>query len=238
MMKPRGRAGQPIRLRIVDGEEHPRDLRENMPQKMDGMRLLRGLANRSTHLAIFDPQYRSVLDKQAYGNEGERQKERAKLPSMTDRRIAQFVEEIERTLVPGGHMMLWVDKFLIGEGQHRKFFMYAPELKIVDLLCWHKCRPGMGRRFRCSSEYLIVAQKAPVKALGHWHDHALPDCWPEHGDRAVHAHAKPRVLTERLIRAVTKRGEIVVDPCAGSYGVLDACLASGRTFIGCDLLDP
>jgi DNA modification methylase len=42
-------------------------------------------------------------------------------------------------------------------------------------------------------------------------------------------------LIERLIRATTKAGDLVVDPCAGSYVVLEACRVSGRQFVGCDL---
>ena len=37
------------------------------------MKLLSKLADSSIHLAFFDPQYRGVLDKMQYGNEGERQ---------------------------------------------------------------------------------------------------------------------------------------------------------------------
>ena len=37
-------------------------------------------------------------------------------------------------------------------------------------------------------------------------------------------------------RGIWFNGTNVVDPCAGGYGVLDACRASNRTFIGCDLI--
>jgi site-specific DNA-methyltransferase (adenine-specific) len=73
-------------------------------------------------------------------------------------------------------------------------------------------------------------------AAGAWTDHGINDCWPESSDRRIHAHTKPHVLTERLIRAATRRGDVVIDPCAGGYGVLEACRASGREFVGGDLL--
>jgi site-specific DNA-methyltransferase (adenine-specific) len=125
---------------------------------------------------------------------------------------------------------------MVGSGRHLGLFAYAPDLAIVDLICWNKLRNGMGRRARCRSEYLVVAQKKPTRAKGVWTDHRLDDSWPEMSDRSIHPHAKPRQLTERLIRAATKRGDLVVDPCAGSYGVLDACHATGRRFVGCDLV--
>lgn len=208
----------------------------NVRNKMSGYAMLGSLPAGCAKLAFFDPQYRGVLDAMAYGNEGVRQKARAGLPAMNDRTIALFVEEIERVLAGSGHMVLWIDKFALGTGGHLRYFAYAPHLKVVDLIHWNKVRIGMGRRARCRSEYAIVAQKLPIRAKGCWTDHRLEDAWIEHADRAVHAHAKPYQLTERLIRATTKRGDLVVDPCAGGYGVLDACKASGRQFVGCDLI--
>lgn len=214
-----------------------RELVFDAPQTMNGLVLLSRLPDASAALVVFDPQYRSVLDEMQYGNEGSRQKERAKLSAMTPFMIERFVREIARALRGSGHLAMWVDKYLLAEGRHLRFLAAAPELKLVDLIHWNKLRPGMGKRARCRSEYLVVAQKPPIRAQGIWTDHRLDDSWLESADRSEHAHAKPHQLTERLVRAVTKRGDLVVDPCAGAYGVLEACRASGRRFVGCDLLE-
>jgi hypothetical protein len=42
----------------------------NVPQLGDALALLRSLPDRCTPLVFFDPQYRGVLDKLKYGNEG------------------------------------------------------------------------------------------------------------------------------------------------------------------------
>ena len=212
-------------------------IQRNAQQSMSGYALLRSLQDRSAALAFFDPQYRAVLDKLKYGNEGARQKGRAALRAMSEYEISRFIEEIERVLKPSGHLMFWVDKYIIGESLMRQapYFRFAELLRVVDVQHWNKGRPGMGKRLRCCSEYCIVAQKPPIKAAGIWTDHRLNDTWTEMADRGVHQHAKPINWTERAIRACTKHGDVVVDPCAGGYGVLDACLASGRIFIGCDI---
>jgi site-specific DNA-methyltransferase (adenine-specific) len=215
---------------------HAPQLRRNVRQQMSGYLMLRMLEDHSARLAIFDPQYRGVLDKLKFGNEGARQKERSKLKQMSDRDIAVWIEQIERVLKPGGHLALWVDKFSIGSGHHLRYFSYAPAFAIVDLICWSTLRFGMGRRTRGACEYLVIAQKAPTRAKDAWNDRSIRDIWTESSDRSAHPHAKPVALTERLIRAVTNRGDLVIDPCAGSYVVLEACRASGREFIGCDLL--
>lgn len=211
-------------------------LKRNAPQRMDAVEMMARLPARIARLVVCDPQYRTGLDKLKFGNEGSRQKARSQLPQMTDDTISFLVEETERVLHPSGHLALWVDKFAIGSGQHLKYLRRAKALRVVDLICWNKMAIGMGRRARCVSEYLVIVQKEPTLAKGVWIDHRLPDCWAEDRNPARHPHAKPHVLTERIIRACTAKGDLVVDPCAGGYGVLDACRLSGREFVGCDLL--
>lgn len=224
-MKPKPRAGDVPRL--------------NDRNVMGGLDLLRSIENNKAKAVFLDPQYRALLEKMGYGNEGEsREAARVALPQMDNYTIGCFVAEIARALTPSGHLFFWLDKFSLGEGLHRRYIEHANgRLKMVDLIAWNKMRPGMGRRARCQTEYLVVVQKEPARAKGCWIDHRITDTWPEQSDRSVHPHAKPYQLTERLIRSVTKRGDLVVDPCAGSYMVLEACKATGREFLGCDLIE-
>jgi site-specific DNA-methyltransferase (adenine-specific) len=208
----------------------------NARNRMDGADLLRSLRRSEARAVFLDPQYRGLLDRMRYGNEGRgRERRRATLPQMTDDAIGCFVEESARLLSPSGHLFLWVDKFTLGTGGHLRLVDRGPKLAIVDLIHWNKIRAGMGRRARCTSEYVVVVQKWPLLAKGVWTDHYLLDSWVEGADRSLHPHAKPYQLIERLIRATTRRGDLVVDPCAGSYVVLEACRATGREFVGCDL---
>lgn len=206
--------------------------------KMGAATLLALVDDGAARLAICDPQYRALLDKMAYGDEGgdkSRQRARARLPQMRESSIRHIVDELGRALAPSGHMALWVDKFTLAEGAWRKWMPEDSPLKLVDLLHWNKLRTGMGRRLRCRSEYLLIFQKPPVRAKGVWTDHRLDDAWMEGADRATHPHAKPIELTRRLILATTKIGDLVLDPAAGGYGVLEACRITRRRFLGCDV---
>jgi site-specific DNA-methyltransferase (adenine-specific) len=209
-------------------------LKRNARQRMDGLTMLGQMADESAALAFCDPQHRTVLDKLKYGNEGERQKGRAKLPQMSDATICCFLDEIYRVLKPSSYCILWIDKFGLASGHFREWI--PSSFKTVDLVSWDKMRIGMGKRLRCRTEFAVVLQKPPIRAKGTWTDHGIPDCWPEKRDIRLHPHNKPEKLTERLIKAITKPGDLVVDPCAGGYGVLEACAATGREFIGCDLI--
>ena len=201
--------------------------------KANGLDLLQKLGDGCTPLVFFDPQYRGVLDHQGYGNEGERQRGRAELRQMSEDEIKSFIAEIDRLLLPTGHLMLWVDKFHLCMGVSA--WLESTRLDMVDLITWNKMRIGMGYRSRRKAEYLLVAQKQPRRAKGVWSRHDIPDVWDEKL-LTRHAHAKPVGLQARLIESVTNPGDVVVDPAAGSFSVMEACAQTSRKFLGCDIV--
>ena len=208
----------------------------NSAQKGDALALLRSLLVGCTSLVFFDPQYRGVMDKLKFGNEGARQKERFKLPPMTGDYIDACCREAMRLLIPSGYLMLWADTFNLCEAHHLRI---ADVCKVVDLLAWDNRRMGMGKRTRRQGDYLLIIQKPPITPST-WRDHGIRSRWPEKIDlktypRKLYPHAKPRGLITRLISALTNPGDLVVDPAAGSFAVMHAAHALGRDFIGCDI---
>src|SRR5262245_7011283 len=205
----------------------------NATQRGDALELLRSLPDSCTPLVWFDPQHRSVLDKLQFGNEDSRQQGRALLPAMTETFINEVCIEIARVLRPSGYLMLWVDTYRLVEAQH----LCIPRelLAPVDLLAWDNERMGMGKRSRRRGDYLLVLQNPPVRCGDTWTDHGIPSRWAEKIDRSLHPAIKPARLRARLIAATTQPGDLVVDPAAGSFVVMDASLSLGREFIGCDL---
>jgi site-specific DNA-methyltransferase (adenine-specific) len=130
--------------------------------------------------------------------------------------------------------MLWVDTYRLVEAHH----LCIPRelLAPVDLLVWDNERMGMGKRSRRRGDYLLVLQKPPVRCGDTWTDHGIASRWAEKVERSkVHPHIKPIGLITRLIAATTKLGHLVVDPAAGSFVVMKAAIALGRTFLGCDI---
>jgi len=112
----------------------------------------------------------------------------------------------------------------------------ADVVKAVDCVAWDSLRMGMGKRSR-RGDYLIMLQKPPIIAKT-WVDHGIANRWPEKVDRRVHPHVKPIGFISRLIGAVTKHGDLVVDPAAGSFVVMTAAHRLGRDFVGCDCEAP
>ncbi|CAG8803279.1 35689_t:CDS:2, partial [Racocetra persica] len=67
---------------------------------------------------------------------------------------------------------------------------------------------------------------------------SFPNIWEESSlsaEKRKHPHQKPKGLIKALIEATTAEGDLIIDPCAGSFVVLDACQELKREFIGCDL---
>lgn len=220
---------------------------------MDGLKLLSSLSDNSIDATFFDPQYRQVLDKLSYGNEGARQKGRALLEQMSTETILDFLNQTSRVTKPSGYMFLWIDKFILAEGIHKGWFStnsYGEidntkfslpsffEMNLVDLITWNKGFIGMGYRSRRICEHLLIYQKSP-KTTKNWLDKGIPDDYlekiPNPRTKGLHPHRKPIGLTTRLIESVVPKKGIVLDPCAGSFSTFDACKVTGRNFIGCDL---
>lgn len=223
---------QPESVFIKKGKHNPKF---NFRNKMDGLAFMGHIRRNSVKAVFFDPQYRGVLDKLSYGNEGVgRGKARSALPQMSAEIITEFLQEIERILSPSGYLFLWVDKFHLVEGI-KPWLEPVPSLHTVDLMTWDKLKIGMGYRTRRQAEYLVIIQKEPLKAKVTWTVHNIPDVISEKAVK-THAHSKPVQMQVRLIEAVTNEGDVVVDPAAGGYSVLEACKICGRNFLGCDLI--
>lgn len=209
----------------------------NKRNKMEAIKLLNLIDNETIRVSFFDPQYRGILDKMNYGNEetgkGNR---RASLEQMPEEIIKSIIIEINLKLKKSGYLFLWVDKFHLCQGIHE--WILNTDLQIVDLITWDKDVFGLGYRTRRQSEYIIVLQKIPILAKKTWFIHNIPDVWKEkvpRGKKAEHPHMKPIELQKQLIKATTIKGDIVLDPCSGSFSVMKACKEINIDFIGGDL---
>ena len=211
------------------------NIKINQKNKYNGIDLLDNLKENSVKVFFFDPQYRGILNKLSYGNEGvSRGRARSSLPQMSEVLIYEFISKIEKVLMPSGYLFLWVDKFHLVEGVS-SWFGNISTLSLVDMITWNKEKMGMGYRTRRQAEYLVVIQKEPKKAKSTWTIHNIPDIWSEKVEKR-HPHSKPINLQKKLIEATTCEGDIVCDPASGGYSVLECCIDLNGTFIGCDLV--
>ena len=214
----------------------PKGLKFDKRNNMDGLRFLGKIGDDVTPVVFFDPQYNGVLKKLDYGKAGNaRGRRRLALEQMSEDLIQKFVAEIDRVLIPTGHLFLWVDKFHLCEGVLP--WVENTKLVLVDMVIWHKGKMGMGYRTRRSAEYCVVFQKKPTRASGVWTSHKIPDVIEEKVMNDEHPHTKPVDMQSDLLEAVSNVGDVIVDPAAGSYSVMKAANSKGRRFLGCDLVN-
>ena len=84
---------------------------------------------------------------------------------------------------------------------------------------------------------VFLIQKHPQKGKV-FKNRSFGNVWEENvlaPSKRRHPHQKPRELIKALIEATTNEGDLIVDPCAGSFVVLEVCQELKRKFLGCDL---
>ena len=151
----------------------------------------------------------------------------------TNEQITLFILEIERILAPNGYLALWISKNVLLECRVQHWLTATNTLKVLDMLIWKKNTVGFGSRFRNQAEFLLLVQKKPWQA--NFTDRSFSNVWSEGIKDKQHPHQKPIELLKKLILALTKPEDLIIDPCAGSFIVLKACQATNRQFLGCDL---
>ena len=155
----------------------------------DALELLRSLPRGSAAAVFFDPQHRDVLNAMAYGNEGERQVERCKLPAMTNAYINECLFAAALALRPGGHCFLWVDAYRLCEGRHLAVAGVLP-VRRPDRLGQSRVRHGL--RVAPMRRLPAGAADAADQGEGHLEGSRHPRSLGREGRPQSHPHVKPR----------------------------------------------
>ena len=104
-------------------------------------------------------------------------------------------------------------------------FMYR------NLIVWNKKSSGQGYGFRPQHEIIMQFVKGAAK----FHSGSVGNvitCKRTNPNTRVHHTQKPVELLGELIKVVTKPGDTILDPFAGSSSTGEAAIKMGRNFVG------
>ncbi len=163
----------------------------------------------------------------------------------------KWIEQCFRVLKPNGtiwvtgtlHVYLSVGMAMLQEG-----------FRILNDIIWEKPNPPPNLACRCfthSTETVLWATKASKKSKVRYTFNydamrreaggkqmknvwRLPAPGADEKSFGKHPTQKPVALIDRCLKASTKKGDIVLDPFAGSATTGVSCLSLSRIFIGCE----
>ncbi len=160
-----------------------------------------------------------------------------------------WLSECKRILKPSGSMFV--------SGTHHViysigFAMQQLDMKILNDISWYKVNPPPNlacRYFTHSTETIIWA--APSADSRHYFDyHAMKEenggkqmqsfwaiCPPRKSEKrhGKHPTQKPLELLQRIVKAASRPGDLVLDPFSGSGTTGVACAMLGRRYMGIEL---
>src|SRR3954469_14619184 len=96
---------------------------------------------------------------------------------------------------------------------------------------------GLGNWLRSNAEFCFLLQKY-LQSGKLFKNRSFGNVWEEatiFPNKRKHPHQKPRELIKALILATTSENDLIVDPCAGSFVVLEICQELNRNYLGVDL---
>jgi len=115
-----------------------------------------------------------------------------------------------------------------------EFILRYTKFKIRHLVIWKKHNFGLGWAFRHQHEMILVLEKGkPKYNLTDFSD--VQKASHINHNKTNHPHEKPIDLLEKMIRHSSKKGNIVLDPFAGSGSTCKACRKLKREWIGIEL---
>jgi len=204
----------------------------------DGLELLRSLQDNSVQLVIFDPQYEKVKKVTMIHRSASDYTQYHEYPliEQSDQQIEEFCQQIQRVLKPNAFLLFWINKSILLANTWSKWLPI--NLKVKEVLIWDKNWLGLGWwPFRNQVEYCLFIQKSPYQIKSNHKIKGIGNVW-KHCIGLVnrqHVHLKPYEMIRDLINQLTQEGDLVVDPCAGSFVSLSACQKLQRNFLGTDL---
>ena len=224
----------------------------NRIYNMDCLDGMRQLEDKSIDLVLTDPPYGHnnnnngdlISRWEAALGCGDYIPERDNRPILNDGETANnlfraCLPEFHRLLKPGGNLCCCCCGGGGPDPQFARWSLWIDEI-IPFKMCvvWDKGGLGMGWHYRRNWECILVATKSGAACKwygGNDVPNVISDIPKIIPSSEQHPTIKPVALMEHFIRLHTEENDVVLDPFIGSGTTVEACIRSGRQFIGFEL---
>lgn len=205
---------------------------------VDALEWVSGLDDGSVALVVTDPAYESLEKHRAHGTTTRLAKSDASsnewFRTVPNAYFGPFFREVYRVLQADAHAYVMCDAEtspVVRAAAQAAGFTWWNDLVWVKGESAEEPRIGMGYHYRRSHELVVFLEKGKRRIA----DLGVPDVLACPPIRGGYPTEKPVKLLRTLVRQSSERGELVVDPFAGSGSTGEAALLEGRWFAGCDL---
>lgn len=201
-------------------------IQENTIIHGDSLTVLRQMEAERVDAIITDPPY--GIDYHTKGTGASIQNDKAP--------FIWFLYDAFRVLKPGGTLLCFT------RWDVEQTFIDAIKLagfQVKSEVVWDKVYHGMGdckAQFAPTHENVVFAIKGKFSFPGH-RPNDVVSFKKLSSSQMIHPTEKPVGLLASLITSVTKPGDLILDPFAGSGSALVAAKKTGRRFIGIELDD-
>jgi len=192
----------------------------------DALSWLPGIESESVRAVIFDPPY--AVGTPVRGREdGAAGSVFGPLSFM-----ARTLRECRRVLVPGGIVAIFAD------WRRMPDLLYVAStvgLRPATQIAWVRTRPGTGGLLRSSWDPIAIVARGVPDAIDRAAIRNVVEA--NYATKRQHPYEKPVEVYSHFLARVVRRGDVVVDPFAGSSNSRVAAEVLGAKWFGCDI-DP
>lgn len=202
---------------------------------------IKRLPDNCIDLIVSDPPYLLNQRGNAGNSGGMLQKElnkKGKVFEFNSVNIEDYLHELYRVLKDGTHCYIMCNHVNL---THFLKVIDDSKFHFIKCLIWQKGNLIMGTKYMNAFEYILFMSKGKNRNVN---DCGIPDILSvpniktkDIGGGNIHDSEKPVRLMEILITQSSNKGDIVLDPFAGSGSTLLACINKNRKYIGWEI-DP
>ena len=202
----------------------------------DCRNVFKGIDSESVDLLVTDCPYKTISGGVKTPKGGiflTREAKAGKMFRHNDIEFSEWLPEAYRILKQGTHAYIMVNERNIAKLQADA---EKCGFKLVNILVWEKNTVTPNRYYMKQTEYILMLRKGPARTINNPGTSNVIKVKNIVGSK-THPTEKPVELLKVLIENSSNVGDIVLDPFMGTGSTGEACIQTGRKFIGIEI-DP